>query len=354
MEILNTTIKTIYLPMFQLQENFSLKNYNTMGLDVSARFFFEYESLDELVELLKSGKAKEHPCLVMGGGSNLLFVSDFNGLVLHSGISDIDVVDESSDEVIVAAGAGVLWDHLVAWSIENGLGGLENLSLIPGTVGAAPVQNIGAYGVELKDVFYRAEGVYLASGESFAIAPHACEFGYRYSVFKGALKNQVVLTRVFFRLSRKPVFKIEYGSVKEELAMLGETSLTNIRKAIINIRSAKLPDTTEMGNVGSFFKNPVITKQHYNTLKQTYPQMPYYATGQEGLVKIPAGWLIEKSGWKGRSLGRAGVHHQQALVLVNLGGASGQEILELASRIESDIYNQFTIQLEKEVNVITS
>ena len=340
--------------MLQIKENFSLKRYNTMGLDVKTRFFFEFTSLDELIELLKSDMAKQHPCLVMGGGSNLLFVSDFNGLVLHSGITGIDVVDESGDEVIVAAGAGVLWDDLVAWSVENGLGGLENLSLIPGTVGAAPVQNIGAYGVELKDVFYRAEGVYLRSGELFSIAPQGCEFGYRYSVFKGSLKGQVALTRVFFKLTRKPVFRIDYGSVRDELARMGEVNLANIREAIINIRSSKLPDTSKMGNVGSFFKNPVITTTHFQNLQQKYPQIPFYESGSEGFVKVPAGWLIEQAGWKGRSLGRAGVHHQQALVLVNLGGAGGSEILELASRIESDIKRLFNIHLEKEVNVITS
>lgn len=324
-----------------------------MGLDIKTRFFFEYTTAEGLVELHRSGMATKYPCQVMGGGSNLLFAGDFGGLVLHSGITGIELVDESSDEVIVAAGAGVLWDDLVAWCVENGLGGIENLSLIPGTVGAAPIQNIGAYGVELKDVFYRAQGVYLSSGEMFNITADACEFGYRNSVFKGRLKNQVVLTRVFLKLTRKPLFKVTYGSVREELKGLGEVSLATIRQAIIQIRRTKLPDPSELGNVGSFFKNPVITTDHFKVLQQAYPQIPFYETEEPGWIKVPAGWLIEKAGWKGRSLGRAAVHHQQALVLINLGGATGTEILELAARIESDIYQQFTIRLEKEVNVIT-
>jgi UDP-N-acetylmuramate dehydrogenase len=338
--------------MINYQEHISLKPFNTFGLDVEASKYFRYSEAEELVEYLKLGNLNNSPFLVLGGGSNLLFVSDFNGIVIHSGILGIDVVDESPDGVVVAAGAGVEWDHLVAWSVEQGLSGIENLSLIPGSVGASPVQNIGAYGVELKDVFFKAEGIYIETGEPFTISAQGCEFDYRYSVFKGPLKNKVVITRVLFKLSRKPSLKLEYGSVMDEVQKLGGPSLQNIRKAIIQIRSSKLPDPAQFGNAGSFFKNPMVNRTHFLSLKERFADMPFYETGDANKVKIPAGWLVEKAGWKGKSKGRAGVHHQQALVLVNLGGATGQEIVDLALEIESDVQKIFGVSLEKEVNVI--
>lgn len=338
--------------MIILKEDFSLKSYNSFGLDVKADLYFYYTEINDLIDFLKSRAFKSQPCFVMGGGNNLLFISDFHGVVLHSGIGGIDIIDESSDDVIVAVGAGVDWDSFVAWSVENGFGGVENLSLIPGSVGASPVQNIGAYGVELKDVFYKAEGVYIDTCETFNISAQGCDFGYRYSVFKGPLKNKAILTRVLFRLSKNPVFKMEYGSVKNEVDKMGGISLVNIRNAIVTIRRSKLPDPSITGNVGSFFKNPIVKREHYLSLSKEYTDIPFYETGDFNMVKIPAGWLIEKSGWKGKSRGRAGVHNQQALVLINLGGATGSDIINLANEIENDVKRLFDIYLEKEVNVI--
>lgn len=338
--------------MIELQENVSLKNYNTFGFDVKTRWYYRYTEINELIELIKNEKNKTVPLLVLGGGSNILLTSDFQGVVLHSAILGIDIVDESGDDVIVAVGAGVEWDSLVSWSVENGLGGLENLSLIPGSVGASPVQNIGAYGVELKDVFFKAEGVYIESGELFNISAQGCEFGYRYSVFKGPLKNKAIITRVLFKLSRKPVFKLDYGTVRDEVNRMGGASLKNIRNAIVKIRNSKLPDITIFGNAGSFFKNPLIPGSQLNLLKIKFPDIPFYEAEPAEMVKVPAGWLIEKAGWKGKSIGKAGVHHQQALVLVNLGGANGRDILNLAQKIESDVKQLFNIDLEREVNVV--
>jgi len=338
--------------MIELQENYSLKNHNTFGFDVKTRWYYSYSETTELIELIKSGITKTGPLLILGGGSNLLLASDFQGTVLHSGVLGIDIIDESGDDVIVAVGAGVEWDSLVSWSVENGLGGLENLSLIPGSVGASPVQNIGAYGVELKDVFFKAEGVYIDSGEVFTISPQGCEFGYRYSVFKGPLKNKAIITRVLFRLSRKPQFKLDYGTVKDEVNKTGGPSLKSIRDAIVKIRSSKLPDTIVFGNAGSFFKNPLIPESQLNLLKIKFPDIPFYEAEPAEMVKVPAGWLIEKAGWKGKCIGKAGVHHQQALVLVNLGGAKGRDILNLARKIESDVKHLFNIDLEREVNVV--
>lgn len=338
--------------MIEIQENYSLKNHNTFGFDVKTRWYYSYSETTELIELIKGGVTKTGPLLILGGGSNLLLASDFQGTVLHSAILGIDIIDESGDDVIVAVGAGVEWDSLVSWSVENGLGGLENLSLIPGSVGASPVQNIGAYGVELKDVFFKAEGVYIESGEVFTISAQGCEFGYRYSVFKGPLKNKAIITRVLFRLSRKPLFKLDYGTVRDEVKRMGGSSLKNIRNAIVKIRSSKLPDTTVFGNAGSFFKNPLIPGSQLSLLKIKFPDIPFYEAEPAEMVKVPAGWLIEKAGWKGKSIGKAGVHHQQALVLVNLGGANGQDVLNLAQKIESDVKQLFNIDLEREVNVV--
>lgn len=338
--------------MITYNENISLKGFNTFALDVKADTFVNYTEAEELVDYIRKGNLKSTPFLVLGGGSNLLFLSDFTGVVIHSGILGIDIIDESTDHVIVAAGAGVEWDSLVAWCVEHGLSGIENLSLIPGSVGASPVQNIGAYGVELKDVFYKAEAVFIDTGEIFNISAQGCEFGYRHSIFKGALKNKVIITRVLLKLSRSQNFKLDYGAVRKEIDELGGPSLKNIRNAIIQIRRSKLPDPEQFGNAGSFFKNPVVKRAHFLDLKERFTDIPFYETNDRDLIKIPAGWLVEKAGWKGKSIGKAGVHHQQALVLVNMGGASGREILNLALGIEKDVERTFGIVLEKEVNVI--
>ena len=339
--------------MIQHFKSYSLKNYNTFGMDVYADEFYEYTTVDELDLLLSEKSLADKRLLNLGSGSNFLFASDFNGIILHSRISGIEIVEENNDEVIVAAGAGVIWDELVEWCVDKGFGGIENLSLIPGTVGASVVQNIGAYGVELKDAFCKVEGIYIETREKFIFYFPECEFDYRFSVFKGALKNKVVITRLFLKLSKSPVFNIEYGVIKSELEKQGETiSLQTIRNAIIEIRNSKLPDPAVTGNAGSFFKNPVIDKEAFSQLKNRYSDMPFYEVNSGKLYKIPAGWLIEQSGWKGRNIGRAGIHPKQALVIINLGEATGNEIIELATAIEKDIYDKFGITLEKEVELI--
>jgi UDP-N-acetylmuramate dehydrogenase len=330
----------------------SLKKLNTFGLDVSAEKYCAYDNEEELISLVKSGGLTGKQVLVLGGGSNLLFTKDYTGIVVHSRIDGIRIAEDTDSDAVVCAGAGVEWDALVEWCVENKLGGIENLSLIPGSVGASPVQNIGAYGVELQDVFEKLEGIWLDSGESFTFTRKDCDFGYRYSIFKGPLKDKAIITQVYLRLNRNPVFKLDYGAVRATVEQLGDVSLENIRKAIVEIRSSKLPDPDILGNAGSFFKNPVITADHFAALQSSFPEVPFYLTDDVDRIKVPAGWLIEKAGWKGKSIGNAGVHHEQALVLVNKGGATGAEILELATAIEKDIKRLFRIGLEREVNVI--
>lgn len=340
--------------MLEIQHDYSLQKLNTFGLDIAAKEYIKYDSVDELKTILKQKNPFALPALILGGGSNLLFKEDFRGTVLHSFIKGIEVVEETTDEVLVRAGAGEEWDSLVQWAVDHTFYGLENLSLIPGHVGAAPVQNIGAYGVEIKDVFERAEGVWLASGEDFKIEASQMEFDYRHSIFKGDLKGKVILTHLFFRLKKKGVLHLDYGSVREAVKNLGETSLQNVREAIIQIRSSKLPDPSVLGNAGSFFKNPIISHAHFMKLKEQFSEIPYYLLSNSDQVKIPAGWLIQECGWKGKSLGEAAVHDKQALVLINKGGATGDDLIQLALQIENDVLSRFSIQLEKEVTVISS
>ena len=338
--------------MIKRFENYSLKNHHTFGLNVSAKFFFEYTSAEELLEILRDPLLITHDCLLLGGGSNLLFLEDFKGVVLHSSISGIEVVEEDNKSVIVKVGAGVEWDALVEWSVTNNFGGIENLSWIPGDVGASPVQNIGAYGVELKDVFVKAEGVYLNNGQLFSRDKEACAFGYRDSIFKNELKDKVVITSVYFQLKKHPQFLLDYGNVRQAVEELGGPTLRNVRQSIISIRNEKLPDPKVFGNAGSFYKNPLVHVSVLETIRKSYPDVPYYEIPNSALVKIPAGWLIEKAGWKGRSLGNAAVHENQAFVLINKGQASGREILTLAESIEVDIKQKFNLVLMREVNVV--
>lgn len=333
-------------------ENHSLKDLHTFGLDVKARHYLVYHNEDELKELLKGTLIRERSLLLMGGGSNLLFLNDYNGVVLHSAIDGIEVVEEDSEQVLLKVGAGVAWDALVAWSVERGYGGIENLSYIPGDVGAAPVQNIGAYGVEFQDVFVRAEGYFLDTALPFSLSKEECAFGYRDSIFKKELKGKVVVTRVLIRLSKQPHFLLDYGPVRSAVEQLGSINLHNIRKVIIAIRCSKLPDPKEAGNAGSFFKNPVVPLAFFQQLQATHPDVPHYELAGGAEIKIPAGWLIEQAGWKGRQMGRAAVHSKQALVLVNLGGATGKEIYSLAENIRSDVQQKYGILLEPEVNVL--
>lgn len=338
--------------MIKRFENYSLKNHHTFGMALSAKFFFEYTSVRDLLEVLRDPLLKTQDCLLLGGGSNLLFLGDYQGVVLHSAISGIEVVLEDEGQVVIKVGAGVEWDALVEWSVVNGFGGIENLSWIPGDVGAAPVQNIGAYGVEFKDVFVKAEGLYINNGDSFSIDKEACAFGYRDSIFKNALKNKVIITTVYLQLNKNPQFLLDYGHVRQAVDELGGPTLRNIRQSIIAIRSEKLPDPKVFGNAGSFFKNPMVDTLVLEGIRTTYPEVPYYEIPNSSLVKIPAGWLIEKAGWKGQSLGNAAVHQNQALVLINKGQARGSEILALAEAIEADIQAKFNITLHREVNVV--
>lgn len=334
--------------------DYSLLNHNTFGMAVKASRFVEYSSEEELVAVIDS-LSDEQNVLHIGGGSNLLFQGDFDGVILHSAIKGIEVVDETDEGVLVRVGAGEVWDDFVAYAVEKGWGGVENLSLIPGEVGASAVQNIGAYGVEAKDVIALVECVELKSGVRRVFGNVECDYSYRQSIFKNKLKGKYAVTRVTYRLSKKPTLKIEYGNIKEWLAKGGKAegeacSVADIRQAIIDIRNAKLPDPKVLGNAGSFFMNPVVDREKFLAIQNDYPDMPYYEV--EGGVKIPAGWMIDKCGWKGKAMGRAGVHEKQALVLVNLGGATWKEIMALSDAVCESVMAKFGVEIRAEVNFI--
>ncbi|MFT3738873.1 MAG: UDP-N-acetylmuramate dehydrogenase [Breznakibacter sp.] len=329
----------------------NLKPYHTFGFNSTADRFVEINSEDQIVDLVRQGAFAETPFFVLGGGSNVLFKSHVEGLVVHPTMSGINVAGIQNDHVIVEAMAGVEWDELVAFCVANGFHGIENLSMIPGNVGASPVQNIGAYGVEVCDVIDKVFGIDLQNGTRLEFSAGECGFKYRDSIFKNALKKRVIITKVQYRLSLRPEYRLEYGLVSQAVEMLGGPSLQNVRDAIVGIRRSKLPDPSEFGNAGSFFKNPVIEKSLAGQIKQQYPQMPGYHVN-DGWVKIPAGWLIENCGWKGKAMGQAAVHQHQALVLVNLGNATCEEVLTLADAIAGDVERCFGICLEKEVNVV--
>ena len=327
--------------------NYSLLKHNTFGMDVKAKRYVEYNSEEELKTLIPmlSGVV-----LHMGGGSNLLFKGDFDGTVLHSAIKGIEVVEETADEVLVRVGAGEVWDDFVAWAVEHGYGGVENLSLIPGEVGASAVQNIGAYGVEAKDVIALVEALELSNGQKRIFGNLECDYAYRQSIFKNQLKGKYAITYVTYRLQKQPTMKLEYGNIKAVLGDQEEVTIQSVRQAIIDIRNAKLPDPKVQGNAGSFFMNPVVSREKFLSIQKDYPQMPFYEV--EGGVKIPAGWMIDQCGWKGKALGKAGVHDKQALVLVNLGGATSDEIITLCDTICQDVREKFGIDIHPEVNLI--
>ena len=328
-------------------KDYSLLNRNTFGMDVKAKRFVEYDNEEELKALIPTLSGE---VLHMGGGSNLLFKGDFEGTVLHSAIKGIEVVDESAESALVRAGAGEVWDDFVAWAVERGYGGVENLSLIPGEVGASAVQNIGAYGVEAKDVIALVEAIDLSNGQKRVFGTEECNYAYRQSIFKNALKGKYAITYVTYRLQKQPVLKLDYGNIRAVLGDNGQHTISDVRQAIIDIRNAKLPDPKVQGNAGSFFMNPVVSREKFLSLQKDYPQMPYYEV--EGGVKIPAGLMIDQCGWKGKALGRAGVHDKQALVLVNLGGATSDEIITLCNTICKDVKEKFGIDIHPEVNLI--
>ena len=336
----------------KIQENISLKPFTTFGIDKKAKFFTTVETLDELKAALLAAKEKQLPVFILGGGSNILLTRDIEGLVIKLEIKGINLVKEEGDQLWVEVGAGEMWHELVLHSIAQDWAGLENLSLIPGTVGASPMQNIGAYGVEIKDVFDSLQALHRETLEMHSFDAEACRFGYRESVFKQTFKDQYVITSVTFRLSKTPNFHLEYGAIREVLAAndIDQPSIRAISDAVIQIRQSKLPDPKEIGNAGSFFKNPTIPNAQFNALKASYPSIPGYP-GVEG-VKVAAGWLIEQTGWKGKRIGEVGVHAKQALVLVNYGGGTGEEIKKLSEQIQASVYDKFGVQLQAEVNFI--
>ncbi|MCI5054862.1 MAG: UDP-N-acetylmuramate dehydrogenase [Flavobacteriales bacterium] len=335
----------------QVQKNVSLLNYNTFGVEVYSHNFVEVNEVHTVKNLIESGYLDQN-YLILGGGSNVLFTKDFDGLIIRNTITGIELIEKNS-HYLVKAGAGVVWHKLVEFCIAQDISGIENLSLIPGSCGAAPIQNIGAYGVELKDVFNELEAIDLETGMTKTFTKDDCDFGYRNSVFKNELKGQYLIISLTLQLKKKFEFNTSYGAIENELQNLGVEKLSPkiISQAVCNIRRSKLPDPEELGNAGSFFKNPIISNDHFLELQKSNPDIKYY-TLEDGQVKVPAGWLIEKSGWKGQRFGNYGVHKNQALVLVNYGGAQGQEIYDLSERILKDIKSKFDIALEREVNII--
>ena len=332
--------------------NYSLLPYNTFGMDVKAARFVEYESVNELLCFLKEWKAQKTPLLHVGRGSNLLFVSDYQGTVLHSGIKGMQVVSETDEWVEIRVGAGEVWDDFVDYTVKQGWYGAENLSLIPGEVGASAVQNIGAYGVEAKDLIVSVETVAVNDGTTRIFKQDECGYAYRESVFKRELKGLYIVTYVTYRLKKQPEFHLDYGNIRSELEKEGgELSLEKLRRVIIRIREAKLPDPEKIGNAGSFFMNPIVPLAQFEDLLKEYPDMPFYKVGADR-VKIPAGWMIDRCGWKGKRLGNAGVHDKQALVLVNLGGATGSEVVKQAEEVVRSVKEKFGVAIHPEVNFI--
>lgn len=331
--------------------DYSLLPHNTFGMDVKASVFIEYASVKELKEVL-SLYVKDNQWLHIGKGSNLLFIGDYSGIILHSAIKGYEVIHEDTKEVVVRVGAGEVWDDFVAMTVENEWYGAENLSLIPGEVGASAVQNIGAYGVEAKDLIVGVEAIEVSTGKECIFKNEECGYAYRESVFKSSLKYQYLVTHVSYRLKKTPCYHLDYGNIRLELEKQKvRLTLANVRQAIISIREAKLPDPKLQGNAGSFFMNPVISRKHFEALLVDYPLMPHYEVDAES-IKIPAAWMIDQCGWKGKRLGRAGVHDKQALVLVNLGGAVGTEVIALSEAIQKSVYEKFGINILPEVNFI--
>lgn len=335
-----------------LQENISLKPYNTFGVDASSTFFAEVFNEADLKRLLKSNIVKEQQLLILGGGSNLLFTRDFDGLVIKVSIPGISSV-VAGDDVVVTAGAGVVWNDFVNYCVENGFAGVENLSLIPGTVGASPIQNIGAYGVELKDVFKACEAYEIATGECRVFDFDDCKFGYRDSVFKNELKGRYIITAVSFKLSRQANINTQYGAIQAELLnrKINEPTIADVSAVVAAIRVSKLPDPSTIGNAGSFFKNPVIERSLFDQVVAKFPDIVNYPAPNDK-IKLAAGWLIEQCGFKGKVVGNTGTWKNQALVLVNHGAATGQEVYAFSEEIINTVYVKFGIKLEREVNIL--
>ncbi len=338
--------------MLQIQENISLKNFNTFGVEAFAKYFVEISRKEELQELFLDPAWQFIPRLVLGGGSNMLMLNNFEGLVIRINIRGIEH-RISHNDVFVEAGAGEVWNDLVNYCVLRNYAGLENLSLIPGSVGASPIQNIGAYGVELKDVFYSCVAFEIATGEFKTFTKADCQFDYRESIFKGPLKGRYIITSVKFKLSLTPQFNLKYGAIEQELAArnINAPTIADVSAVVSHIRVSKLPDPSTIGNAGSFFKNPIISPEQFEQLVFNFPDVVNYPAAN-GQVKLAAGWLIEQCGWKGKVVGRTGTWKNQALVLVNHGGATGQEVYSLSSQIIDSVYTKFGVTLQREVNII--
>ncbi len=335
-----------------IREWVSLKPHNSFHIDANTAFWAEISSTAELLRLMDTVIFLEQPRFILGGGSNILFTQDFPGLIMKIRIPGITVLSENDREVVLQAGAGVIWDDLVRHAIDRGWGGLENLSMIPGETGAAPIQNIGAYGVELESVFVSLDAMDLKTGELTRFDRGMCRFGYRDSIFKRDLKGKFLITSVTLRLSKQPRLHLEYGNLRDVLRADGitEPDIRHIGSAVRKIRSSKLPDPSVTGNAGSFFKNPVISQDQFRKLSEMHPGIPSYPAGNQ--IKIPAAWLIDQCGFKGKRLGEAGVHERHALILVNHGKATGKDILDLADTIRAEVHDRFGITLDPEVNLV--
>lgn len=341
-------------------KDYSLLAHNTFGINAKCSRFVEYASVEEAQQLVASLTEADQPLLILGGGSNLLLTGDYQGTVLHSAIMGIEVMENSSFEnqedekgsVFLKCGSGEVFDDVVAYAVEHGYHGAENLSIIPGEVGASAVQNIGAYGVEAKDIIYKVEAVEIATGKVVNFDNADCQYSYRQSKFKHEWRDKYLVTHVIYRLSKTFTPDLDYGNIRTSLAAkhIAEPTAQQLRDVIIEIRNAKLPDPKVEGNAGSFFMNPIVEKAKYDELAAQYPGMPHYTIDAEH-EKIPAGWMIDQCGWKGKNLGRAGVHDKQALVLVNRGGATGEEIVKLCETIRKDVFEKFGIEIHPEVNV---
>ena len=336
-----------------IQKDVQLKPFNTFGIEATAKYFIEVSSIEQLQEILQNPDYQSTERLILGGGSNMLLTKDFEGLVIKIAIKGFEVVNENEDNIWLKVGAGVVWHDLVLQCVNQNYAGMENLSLIPGTVGAAPMQNIGAYGIEIKEVFEELQALELATGEIKNFDKAMCNFGYRESIFKHEAKGKYIILNVTFKLNKRPTFHIEYGAIKDTLAEMNisEMSIKSMSDAVIHIRQSKLPNPAEIGNAGSFFKNPEIPNSQFETLKAQFPTIPSYPVS-DTTTKVPAGWLIEQAGWKGQRFGNVGVHAKQALVLVNYGGGKGEEIKDLSQKIQASIKEKFGIQLSVEVNFI--
>jgi UDP-N-acetylmuramate dehydrogenase len=349
----NVSLKYFIFETMIIRENYNLKSLNTFGINVDAKCFTEVASLEDIIEVSDYIPEKKLPLLVLGGGSNILFTKDFDGLIIKINLQGIELISEDAEFYYVKVQAGENWDEFVKYCVDMNYAGAENLSLIPGNVGASPIQNIGAYGSEMKDIFEELEMFDFGEGIIRKMRTEDCRFEYRNSIFKNELKGKVIILSVTFRLNKFPLFKTEYGAIKDELTKMGveRPSIQTIRNAVINIRRSKLPDPDEIGNAGSFFKNPTVSNKFHEELKSRFPKLVSFPQ-PGGTYKLAAGWLIEQCGWKGKRVGDAGVHEKQALVIVNYGNANGKEILELTGEIKKSVLEHFGVDLETEVNII--